>query len=93
MDHNVKGRVGDDSFVESALLGDVLDDGEAEVGIRVSFGDAVGFLLGTDGCYDGVATLEKGVQDVGCDKTASTWRVVVISGLQSRCWMLEVEEG
>lgn len=74
MDDTLKRRVGDNSFVESTFLSNVLDDGEVKLvlaEIRVCLLDLVGLLLGANSGHHGVTTGEEGFQNVGSDKAAA----------------------
>jgi hypothetical protein len=65
-----------DGFVEGALLSNVFDDAEVELGGRyvvVRFFDFVGFVLGAYRGDDSVAVLEQDVEYVGGDEATSSW--------------------
>lgn len=83
MDYTLKRRVGDNSFVECTFLSNVLDDSKVKLvlaQIRVCLLDLVGFLLGANSCYNGVATGKKRLQNVGSDEAAAT--LVGLAGCQ-----------
>lgn len=74
MDHSLQ-PVNLYRFVKGALLRNILDDAEIQLGlwrVRVCISDLLRLLLGAHGGDDGVAALEEDVEDVGGDEATAT---------------------
>jgi hypothetical protein len=66
-------------FVKGALLRNILDDAEIQLGcggIRVRISNFLSLFLGADGCDDAVAAFEKDIEDVRCNEAAASCIVV-----------------
>jgi hypothetical protein len=66
-------------FVKGALLRNILDDAEIQLGcggIRVRISNFLSLFLGADGCDDAVAAFEKDIEDVRCNEAAASYIVV-----------------
>ena len=74
MDHSLQ-PVDLHRFVKGALLRNILDDAEIQLGlgrVRVRISDLLRLRLRAHGGHDGVAAFEEDIEDVGGDEATAT---------------------
>lgn len=76
MKYGLKWRIRNHSLIKRSFLSNVLYDGKVKLvlaDIWICLLDFVGFRLGPNSGHYGMATLEKAIYDVCCNKAATTW--------------------